>query len=260
MRRFTALGLVALALILGPLGTAHAVLNGEPDGDRHPYVGLVTDFEWVCSGSLISPTVFITAAHCFEEPGQDVFVTFDPDGFYGDEPSVFYEGTWYPDPNFCIACAPGLVGFDTHDVAVVTLDEPLPSEVTLNQYAALPTVGYVDTLDMRTSVAVVGYGIQDRLNKLDPGELFTRYYARAELIQSQGRLSDEFLKVTANPAQGKGGTCFGDSGGPILRDNTMLGVTSFGTNRNCAGLSYVYRLDTPEALTFINSIIAQYDH
>ncbi|CAA9275939.1 MAG: hypothetical protein AVDCRST_MAG93-2891, partial [uncultured Chloroflexia bacterium] len=62
MRRFTALGLVALALIFGPLGTAHAVLNGEPDGDRHPYVGLVTDLAFVCSGSLISPTVFITAA------------------------------------------------------------------------------------------------------------------------------------------------------------------------------------------------------
>ena len=66
------------------------------------------------------------------------------------------------------------MGFDTHDVAVVILDEALPSEVTLNQYAALPTVDYVDTLDMRTSIAVVGYGIQDRLNKLDPGEFFTR--------------------------------------------------------------------------------------
>jgi hypothetical protein len=261
MRRLAGFGLVVvLAFVLAPLNTAYAVLDGEPDGNRHPYVGLVTDNNFVCSGALLAPTVFLTAAHCFEDPQQEVFVTFDPDGFYGDEPSAFYAGTWYPDPEFCIGCAPGLVGFDTHDVAVVILDEPLDPSVTLNQYAQLPTVGLVDTLPMRTGVAVVGYGIQDRLKDFDPGEAFTRYYAPAELIQSQGRISEEFLKVTANPAQGKGGLCFGDSGGPILQGTTILAVNSFVTNSNCAGVTYSYRIDTPEALAFINAIIDQYAH
>ncbi len=247
------LATMALAVLLAS-GMANAIINGQPDGNRHPYVGLVTDDEFVCSGAAISPKVFITAAHCFDKPGQEVSVTFDPDGFYGEEDSVFYTGTWYPDPKFCIGCSGGLVGFDTHDVAVVILDKP----VRLSRYARLPSRGLVDRLANKTRATAVGYGIQDRLKDLDPGELFTRYRAPVELVQSNNRISEEFLKVTANPSQGKGGTCFGDSGGPILKGDTILGVTSFGTNVNCAGVTYAYRIDTAEALAFIRSVIRKH--
>jgi hypothetical protein len=83
-----------------------------------------------------------------------------------------------------------------------------------------------------------------------------RFFAPSLLIQSNNRQSTEFLKLSANPAQGKGGTCFGDSGGPNLLGGTniVLGVNSYVTNGNCSGVTYSQRVDLPDILQFINSV------
>ena len=146
------------------------------------------------------------------------------------------------------------MGFATPDVAAVVLAGP----VSLGRYAKLPSRGLVDRLANKTRATAVGYGIRDREKDLDPGERYTRYRAPVELVQSNNRVSEEFLKVTANPSQGKGGICAGDSGGPILEGDTILGVNSFVTNSNCAGMTYAYRIDTAEALGFINSVIEEH--
>src|ERR1043165_3994826 len=71
--KFTRLLAAALALIgllmLGRLDVASAITNGQPDGQRHPYVGLVVFDDasgpaWRCTASLLSPTVLLTAGHC----------------------------------------------------------------------------------------------------------------------------------------------------------------------------------------------------
>ena len=241
----------ARAFALGGRGSAQAIiLEGHPDRRAHPYVGLVTDGDSFCSGALISPTVFITAAHCFEKPGQEVSVTVDPDASIDN--AKFASGPWFPNPKFSEAREPRLVGFATADVAVVILDEP----INVASYAQLPTQDLVDTLPMRQRVHMVGYGVQDIVHKLGPGELLTRFRAPAELVQRTGPIADEFLTMTANPAQGMGGFCFGDSGGPILMSHTILAVHSFLTNSQGTGIAHSLRIDTAEALQFIQSVIA----
>src|SRR3954449_917485 len=101
MRRLVILAAAAATLILA--GPAGAITNGTADGNAHPNVGgLVnatqfSDGTWIyCSGTLISPTVFLTAAHCGEGDPR-VRVTFDSAYQDGDQ---VYSGTFYADPAY----------------------------------------------------------------------------------------------------------------------------------------------------------------
>ena len=255
--RIKVLSLLATAFLAAAL-PLYGVTNGQPDGNAHPYVGVMIQpipsqpgFVTVCSGSALSATKFLTAAHC-ADPTMPVFVSFKSGPPFGA--GSFIPGTFHPDPAWCPGCGPGLQGFDSNDVAVVILS----AAANLSGFAALPSPNLADTLEMRTPVDVVGYGTQGFIRGGGPpGQifLFTRYFAPSLLIQSNNVSSDEFLKLTANPAAG-GGICFGDSGGPDLLGGTniVLGVNSFVTNNNCAGVTYSQRVDLPDILAFINGV------
>jgi len=95
MRRTTLLlASMALAVLLAG-GVAQAIINGQPDRGAHPYVGMVYNDESLCSGTLISPRVFLTAAHCTEEFFEDgnsrVYVTFEQRADF--RPDDAYVGT-----------------------------------------------------------------------------------------------------------------------------------------------------------------------
>ena len=145
------------------------------------------------------------------------------------------------------------------DVGIVILKEPH----VLNEYAKLPELGIVDTLPMKQSVDLVGYGANYQLRGggLTPFPswqwLNQRQYAPAQLIQSNDILAGQYLKFTANPSDGKGGIAFGDSGGPVLKagKNVVLAVNTFVTSANCTGISYAQRLDLADIQTWIGTFL-----
>jgi Trypsin len=281
--------LIAALFALAFGGSAGAITNGTYDGNNHPYVAYLDNGVFACSGTLLSPTVLLTAAHCFSD-GPSAFgsnsvtgaplvrVSFDPNLI--NTPSaqrVWWWGSYYWDPDFALGSAGGLPGFDTHDVAVVILTStgcavppgrsgtnscgPVPSGATLGTYGALPAEGQVDSLANNTPIDVVGFGVQNFLNgggpcdgscKKVPGNAFTRFFAPTTLIASNDSISDEFIKLHAN----KGGICSGDSGGPDLLagKNVVVAVNSFG-NGGCASNTYSYRVDTAQALDWIGDTV-----
>jgi secreted trypsin-like serine protease len=258
--------LSTLALLVAVAAPVAAITNGEPDtGNEYPYVAaaigpLDQSNQFLCTAWAISDTYLVTAAHCFQDqvnpPGvpRPVVVLFGPDL---TAPSSVETGTWIPDSDWCPGCGKGLPGFDTHDVAVIELDNPVPVAV-VPRYAQLPSPGLADTLANKTDITQVGYGVQEFVRGGGPpfGTIDgQRYVGHAQLIASDHTHSDEYLKYTQNPGQGKGGTCFGDSGGPnlIAGTDTALSVNSYVTNGNCAGVGYSNRIDT-YALDFIAAL------
>jgi secreted trypsin-like serine protease len=265
-KRMAVVSLTLLLLVVFIIPVA-AVQFGELDGDDHPHVGLLV-FDvggspaWRCSGTLLSPTVMLTAGHCtFGTSGGRVW--FEPDVGAGrpDNGYPFGGGTSiefveiYTHPDYIDAA------FYLYDVGVVILSEP----VYLNTYGTLADIGLLDRLAVRRgqqdqSFTVVGYGLQSVVPSLQAD--LVRYQGSVQLIDVRGTAgipAGTSASFTNNPGKGNGsgGTCFGDSGGPIFYgdSNIIAAVTSYGLNANCAGTGGGYRVDTVDDQAFINQFL-----
>jgi hypothetical protein len=250
MRR---LFLAAVAAFFAVVAPASAITYGVPDGNGHPEVGALlaqqafSDGTWEeCSGTLISSTVFLTAAHC-DEGVSRVAVTFDSS--YDAATGTTYWGTWHADPNY------NQTQSDPQDMAVVVFDKPVKGIAP----ARLPGAGSLDGLTGTQQFTSVGYGAQAVTN--GPGGQ-TFHYADVRYVSTGtlNSLTPTWLRISQNPATGNGGTCYGDSGGPNFlgagasETNIVAGTTITG-DTPCRSTNVDYRLDTPNARAFLGQYV-----
>lgn len=257
----------AVALMTITIAPAAAITDGALDGDAHPFVGLMVADDaagnplWRCTGTLISPTVFLTAGHCTEAPAARATVWFEADveagrpgnGYPAGGPTSV-DGTAYTHPQY------NPNAFFLFDLGVVVLDEP----IAMSEYGVLPELDQLDGLKtMRgqkdVTFTAVGYGMQtsfpDAASWKDVA-LRQRMIAHPKLNQINGGIVGDYALLLSNNTK-TGGTCFGDSGGPnfIGTSNVLAGVTSFGMNSTCGGTGGVYRVDKADDLDWIATFL-----
>jgi hypothetical protein len=250
MRKVLLAFAMSAVAMLTVAGAASAITYGKADGNRHPNVGaLVGTFDGetypYCSGTLISPTVFLTAAHC--EPGKKkVKVTFDEK--YTPR-SRLYTGTWHANPHY-----PGASN-DPYDIAVVIFD----SAIKGIEPARLPTLNRLGDLPKDKRFTPVGYGSQEVKNA-PGGHKFVYRDAREYAVGTLNAVNPSWLRISQNPATGHGGTCYGDSGGPNFlgadpSETNIVASTTITGDSYCKSTNVTYRLDTRSARTFLDDYV-----
>jgi secreted trypsin-like serine protease len=248
---------VAVAALVAT-GSAYAITNGQRDGNAHPNVGAMMAFDdpsqpntlqELCSGTLVAPQVFLTAAHCTDFllndlHTTDVFVTFNTNS--GEGPYI--HGTMVQSPAYN-----GKPAQNGNDVAVILLDTA-PQGITP---AALPPVGLLDsmkankTLTQSSAFTAVGYGDGNRqVGGGQPTFAFDGF--RGNATSFFNALTTSWLRLTQNASVGAGGTCFGDSGGPnFLGTSNTIAATTISGDSACKSTNVDLRMDTQSAQDFL---------
>ena len=248
MKRLLVILASSLFLLVSPMH-AGAITGGQVDtADRYPFVGLLAfydagDYSHRCTGTLVSPTVVLTAAHCTQ--GMDLaygyFQVVVPDDFRENPTGI--SGTPHTHPAFRSNTL-------NNDVGVVVLDQP----VNLATYPTIVDEGFLSELKASHAIqddtfVAVGYGVQTGFPP--PTQIVD--LQRRFSVSPYGGLTQNNLHLQQNPnATGGGGTCFGDSGGPHFWLDTLMivSVTSWGDNV-CRSNDMTQRIDTPSVQEFL---------
>jgi hypothetical protein len=282
--------LAVVATLLGLTTNAQAIVHGVPDNGAHPYVGQLLFYDptavdprfddpggwFTCTGTLVDADTVVTAGHCtypVGSGGEDVWISFAEvpnfdilpasSGFVPDGNQERYEA-WKEaldaSPEWIEATAIAHPEYDDaaffeHDLGVLQLQEAGPAATPVR----LP---YADQLadlyaqDKQQRYTAVGYGLEGSGPKTSFGG-DTRRTADLRLVNLNGvggNGGGTSAKFSSNA--NTGGTCFGDSGGPVFGpDNTLVAVVSYGLNSNCAGTSGAYRIDQPDDLEFLATYV-----
>jgi trypsin len=250
------LTLAALAAGLISAAPAQAIVGGsDASPGEYPFIAdIVIDGAFGCTGTLVTPDVVVSAAHCGSlvpggianvpvgQPGQLITVrvgAYKTDGSDG----VQRTGT-------SVAVNDGWAGLFSvgHDVSLITLDQPVNAPTVKVANAAERALWAPGTL-----ATIAGFGVTESGG--DPPDVLQE--ARVPIVRDEvaaeaypytvdgvdqafGGFEPE-TQLGAGYPQGGTDTCQGDSGGPLLVPASgggfrLVGDTSYGNG--CAEPGY----------------------
>jgi hypothetical protein len=271
--RTTSVAVIGVLALLTTTVPADAITGGTEDTEnRHSNVGMVVfyqpDGRFRCSGTLVAPRVFLTAAHCtFRDIGK-VIVTFDPvisrTEEEGPDDAISAIGFGKGD-----ITAPGYQG-EQHWFLGRSVTHPQYSDFTdlknwndtgvviLEKAQSLPTArlapaNYLNQFEQpvlnSTEFLTIGYGTEVRQADSGPQTPTPQRQpiVRRFTTEIGQKLDAQILQLNGNEKdiRAEGGTCFGDSGGPAIHGGFVVADTSYGYTSNCRYLGGYQRVDIP---------------
>lgn len=252
MGKFGRAALAACVASLAFAGGALGITGGTVDtGNTYSNVGALYasapghPLQFFCSGTLVKPGVFLTAAHCIATiesvANPTMYITFAPSPGPSPPVSTLIQTTGFAvDPQF------GVKKSDDHDIAVVYFNAADAGSI---QPVQIAPANYLDTYAKKSLKALafrdVGYG-NTSAGATDVG---IRRYADS----GEAKLKDASLVLSQKSKQGFGGTCTGDSGGPEFLDGYQVALTVTG-DKNCLSNGVDLRLDSGSGRAFLASL------
>ena len=279
MKRLICFFAIALSLVVGSLllvsPRASAITYGFVDSNNTfrntgAFIVKTTDGQIfpICSGTMITPNVFLTAAHCtsfytqeLAPEGDVAYVSLDQSIPFGaltsSKTELLSVAHVVSNPNYNQAQS------DSGDIGVLILDRNVRGVTP----ATLPSCGLLDQLAAQNGLKTAtftnaGYGVQNRV--VGGGVPFFQDLnpvPRMFSFSGFNSLNGGYMRLSQNNSTGNGGTCFGDSGGPnflTLNGQQLIVSITITGDTACRSTNVVYRLDTVSAQGFLAAVNAAF--
>jgi len=222
----------------------------------------------ICSGTMITANVFLTASHCTAFYTQDLapegyvaYVSLDQSIPFGsltsNKTELLAVAHVVTNPNFNQSQS------DSGDIGVLILDRNVRGVTP----ATLPACALLDQLVAQNGLKTAtftnaGYGLQNRV--VGGGVPFFQDLnpiPRMFSFSSFNSLNGGYLRLSQNQTTGNGGTCFGDSGGPnflTVNGRQLIVAITITGDSVCRSTNVDYRLDTVSAQGFLAYVNAAF--
>lgn len=217
------------------------IIGGTID-TGHPAVGAVLTNSALCTGTVVSPKIVVTAGHCIDaySPPQWFYLGNDID----NPTSAHAVKQSFRHPDYGQTTENGSV-IEAHDIAVLVLNSEAPVAPMAVRSASISGL-------VGQPVTFVGFGISSVYNSDSTG------VKRVVTVNIGEVTVNGFWNYTS--ASNPKNTCQGDSGGPGFYNNggteELIGVVSSG-DADCVQTGYNTRVDIHAA--WIQDKIETYD-